>query len=566
MKDVAKQPRLLKRGSTYYLRVKVPNELRAIIGKTEVKESLKTGVHKEALELVRAASARVDAQFAAAAKKLRQPAPKRREISKHEIQQMAMLWLHKTEAEQVAAETAESVLSFEDREAAGIDLANELGALRALASGDDPDGILMVQPVIHQLMKENEIELEPTDPGYKLLFGFVRRAMMENVRRRQHRLEAGHDHKAFDDLFGSVFGDSARPTTSPAKSLTVDELIDRYRKDPARGGVSEGTWSKYNTVFRLMREELGRKTPIREITRDDFARIRDILNVVPANTTKKYPKKTFAEVAEMAKQKGLAPMSVTTAKGHLHSLSSIFNYAVKEELVEKNKAHGLTLSRAHERRKEERRLPFDTSQLQSIFSASMYSSGPGKKIIRDGRFWVPLLSLWTGMRLNECCQLALADIQSRDGTDVILVRETDDGGQRLKTKAATRTVPIHPELVRIGFLQYVEAQRKAKHKLLFPELPKSVRGYYSDLFSKWFGRFLKSAGAKKPLTSFHSFRHNFRDALREAHVDPSVAKVLGGWEDGGTDASYGVGYKASTLAAALEKIAYPDLDLRHLYI
>jgi integrase len=419
-----------------------------------------------------------------------------------------------------------------------------------------------------QLMQENELELEPTDAAYKLLFGFVRRAMTEQVMRRKYRFEVGYDQKAFDPLFASVHGEGVKPALGAGGTTTVDQLIDKYRSDPARAGVSRGTWDKYNTVFRLMREELGAKKPIAEITREDFGRLRDILNVVPANTTKKYPGKTFAAVAELAKKQGLKPMSPTTANNHLHSISSIFHYAVKEELVDKNRAHGMRIARVHERRKEERRMPFDTKQLNSIFSAALFSDAKGKDgsaLPRSGRFWVPLLSLWTGMRLNECCQLAVADVQNRDGTDFILVRETGDGEQRLKTKAATRTVPIHPELKRIGFLEFVAAQRKAQHKQLFPDLPKSVRGYYSDLFSKWFSRFLRSAGVKTQLTSFHSFRHNFRDALREAHVHPAVAKVLGGWEDTGTDATYGVGYKPATLAAELEKITYSGLDLSHLH-
>ena len=566
MKDVGKQPRLLKRGSTYYLRAKVPDELRPIIGKREIKESLKTSVYREAVELLRAASARVDAQFAAASKKLKGGAAKRREASKHELQQMAMLWLHAAETKELTGEATHQLPSIEEREATAVDLANELGALKALTTGDDPDGLIMVGEVMKQLMQENELDLQPTDAAYKLLFGFVRRAMTERVLRRKYRLEAGDDQKAFDALFAAVHGDGAKPSAT-SKTTTVDQLIERYRNDPARAGLAAGTWSKYETVFRLMREELGAAKAIADLTRDDFARMRDILNWLPANATKKFPGMRFADLAEKAKAEGLKPMSPTTANNHLHSISSVFHYAVKEELVDKNRAHGMRIARVHERRKEERRLPFDLKQLEKIFSASLYAGAKGKRtaLPSSGRFWVPLLSLWSGLRLNECCQLAVADVQNKDGTDFILVRETSDGEQRLKTKAATRTVPIHPELKRIGFLDFVETQRKAKHKQLFPDLPKSVRGYYSDLFSKWFSRFLRGAKVKTDLTSFHSFRHNFRDALREAHVHPSIAKVLGGWEDMGTDATYGIGYKPATLAAELKKISYPGLDLSHLY-
>ena len=115
---------------------------------------------------------------------------------------------------------------------------------------------------------------------------------------------------------------------------------------------------------------------------------------------------------------------------------------------------------------------------------------------------------------------------------------------------------VHPALQRLGFMEYVAAQRKAGRRQLFPELRQSRRGYYSDIYSKWFGKFLIRSGAKKPRTSFHSLRHCFRDAMRDAEISDSIAKALGGWEDDGTDAGYGSGYKASTLAKALGKIRY----------
>jgi hypothetical protein len=90
-------------------------------------------------------------------------------------------------------------------------------------------------------------------------------------------------------------------------------------------------------------------------------------------------------------------------------------------------------------------------------------------------------------------------------------------------------------------------------------------GYYSEPFSKWFGRFLVKSKAKAPRTSFHSFRHSYRYAPREAHMPRDVVLALGGWEaSAGEDDDYGSGLKASTLAQYIAKVAYPGLDLSHL--
>jgi integrase len=143
------------------------------------------------------------------------------------------------------------------------------------------------------------------------------------------------------------------------------------------------------------------------------------------------------------------------------------------------------------------REPFSLEQLRAIFSAPLYTgcqddeagyAVPGPNRPRRGRFWVPLLGLWTGMRLNECCQLLVDDIAVRDGTDVIIVCASEDDEKQVKTEAGVRVVPIHPELRRLGFLAHVAAMRAAGERRLFPELRRGVQGNFSDPFQKWFSR------------------------------------------------------------------------------
>jgi integrase len=109
--------------------------------------------------------------------------------------------------------------------------------------------------------------------------------------------------------------------------------------------------------------------------------------------------------------------------------------------------------------------------------------------------------------------------------------------------------------------------RKRDEKRVFPELRVSkATGYYSDNFSKWFSHFLAKIGANEPRTSFHSFRHSYRDALREADISIERVRALGGWSGGGaTEETYGSGLRPSTLAKEIAKVHYPKLNLSHLY-
>ncbi len=73
-------------------------------------------------------------------------------------------------------------------------------------------------------------------------------------------------------------------------------------------------------------------------------------------------------------------------------------------------------------------------------------------MVRRARFWVPLIGLHSGLRLNEICSLGVDDVAPRDGVDCLIVRPDAESGKLLKTRAAARVVPVHPELRRCGLL------------------------------------------------------------------------------------------------------------------
>jgi integrase len=162
-------------------------------------------------------------------------------------------------------------------------------------------------------------------------------------------------------------------------------------------------------------------------------------------------------------------------------------------------------------RKRDRRGPFTVEQLGKIFGPHSPIYG-GPEAERNGRFWVPLLSLWTGMHLNECCQLHVADVRYMKQVPVIVIEEGDDtDNKRVKTEAGERFVPVHPELEWIGFLEHWRAAERGGEVRLFPDLLISTDGYFSGPFSKWFRRYLKrpEVNAYSAKTPFHSLRHNY---------------------------------------------------------
>ncbi|PPQ36681.1 hypothetical protein CH337_07555 [Rhodoblastus acidophilus] len=360
--------------------------------------------------------------------------------------------------------------------------------------------------------------------------------------------------------------------------LTLKLVYERYIGDPA-AERSAKTMLAYNSTFNRLAELVGEDTPIESITRDVCRDVLDTLRFMPSNATKRYGKLSAREAAERAKAEGRRPMSATTVNGYLNKLSALFNWAENEGYIFKNPARGLRV--VDPVRKKDKRQPFTNEQLTRIFNAPLYKgcvddeagyAHPGKCKPRRGRFWVPLIGLFSGMRLNEICQLEIADVKKIDEVECfVITRETGSGAidKKLKTENAERFVPVHPTLIEIGILQYVNSRRASGRGKLFSDLSVASTGYYSDNFSKWFANFLEKAGAKAPRTSFHSFRHNFRDALREAKVRKDIAYALGGWANENSDCddtaeNYGRGFSVNILREAIAKVDYQGCSFRHL--
>jgi integrase len=184
---------------------------------------------------------------------------------------------------------------------------------------------------------------------------------------------------------------------------------------------------------------------------------------------------------------------------------------------------------------------------------------------------VPLIALFEGLHCNEACQLYTEDIKEANDIAFIAVRkEREDGTRcekRLKNQPATRNVPIHPMLLRLGFMDFVKRRRRdTASARLFPDLPLGKTGRYSNPFSKWFARFLRSIFEDKAGATFHSFRHHFRDALRARRVGLEAVEQLGGWKSKASqEREYGEGIPLKILREDIAKIKYPSLDLSHLY-
>lgn len=179
-------------------------------------------------------------------------------------------------------------------------------------------------------------------------------------------------------------------------------------------------------------------------------------------------------------------------------------------------------------------LKFDNADLKALFESGDYKQ---KLFKTPSEYWLMILALHTGARMNELCQLTVKDIGEHDGVKTISI--LDDGPKRLKTLASRRIVPIHSKLVELGFLEYTASIKDGR---IFPELKESpVRaGDFSRGPSRKFTDYRRRMGVGEEVLSpegkwegdnrkvFHSFRATLIDALRKAGVPKDRRTRLAG--------------------------------------
>jgi integrase len=364
----------------------------------------------------------------------------------------------------------------------------------------------------------------------------------------------------------------------PEAVLTLSEAYCRYIDDPTRSW-SASTREAYETSRKLATSVIGQSVPISAISRTHCRDLLDVLRFLPANASKLFPKLSPREASEHCRLRGgVRIISAANANSLMSNVSSFFNWAVNEELIRRNPARGLRLPDPVARR--DKRMPFTSGQLHAIFNAPLYTgcldgergySKPGDQRPSNARWWVPLIALHSGARLGEICQLDVADIRNIDDVCCIVVTDRSivgSGDKRLKTRASDRLIPVHARLIDCGLLHFVEEKRRAGETKLFNDIETGTTGSRPVAFSKWFTQFLRSCGAQQQRTSFHSFRHNFRDELRAARIDHDIAMLLGGWTTGtsrtAVSENYGSGHRVEALNEAMCKLTFKQVNIGHL--
>ena len=411
----------------------------------------------------------------------------------------------------------------------------------------------VVRPAVERRAKEAGLGLADDSPE-----------MVELLKQHMRAYIDAHRHcvavlSGEGDLGPTPWGAVEAPTDSSPRS--VSSVLAAYEQDK-EAGWSTSSKKNFAPVARLLRDVFSDRD-IATITRNEAKNVRTLLQSLPValGRQKALKELTIPDAVKKGRELGLPVIAAKTINAiYLTTITAVFNWAIAEQLTSSNPFKGLSVVDPVAAR--DRRDRFEVPQLNLIFKSGPWASPWADDGRRSGAFWVPLLCLFHGLRLAEAAGLRVEDVGQEAGVSVLHIRPYE--GRTLKTADARAMLPIHPELQRLGFVAFVDAQREAGAVLLFPDgVATKGREVGANLGAR-FSRHVRRLELKGTKLGMHSFRHNFEDALREAQLPIRTSLALARRTESGSSNVYGGGLSTKLKAEALAKVSYPGLDLSHL--
>ncbi|MEH6696883.1 MAG: site-specific integrase [Hyphomonas sp.] len=377
--------------------------------------------------------------------------------------------------------------------------------------------------------------------------------------------------RPFGPVNDSLYEAASRPEPDIDIGCQMSVLADHYLANYTKT-ENQKTLSQKRARLGVLLDSVGRDTVIMDVTAEMIIEVRDdVLPHLPKRPSGLTAGMAAPERANIALKQNLPRISAKTQGLHLSEWNTFFKSVPVKKLIVHNPCEGLFVKGARLKRKV--RTGFSADELNLIFSAPVFTgceghaqggwSRLGSQVIKNERYWVPLVSLFSGMTTAEICELRTSDFEKVNQIDVMKVQPDADLGRTVKNPSRIRDVPIHPALVDLGFLEYVRQQPNGP---IFPELHRSAENP-SSAFGKWFHAFRNSIGVDRdegPKVSFHSFRHTFREACRESDIPDYVAKRIGGWSAGDDQQSHYGTLDVLIMFEHLKKLHHRGLDLSHL--
>ncbi|MDP2846599.1 MAG: tyrosine-type recombinase/integrase [Humidesulfovibrio sp.] len=527
-------PHVFRRNGHHYLRIVVPAALRGLVGKRELRYSLRTGYHAEACRRGALVAASVKEFFQGAVMaelKAENLGALIEQFVRGRIDELATAYTNEMKNHIQAA------LSPSGAQPGGRtvkDIEEELNSLHASIAKEDTT--LFVKNAESFLKASGYTDFQATDEFANFCMAFI--AAEGNFMR--YTAAKIYKQDMIDTTLKNLTDFQKYIEVMNPNSYTPQR---QYNIQSHNTGLLQGKLSEvFEAYFDEQKKDIGNdyKAEIKSIFEHFVLIVGDVdTRNVTAHTATGY-KETLKKMprawGRKNEFKGLSleqiiksnskKVSQDTVNKHISLISSFFEYAVKHGYAHTNYFTGLKIKQKATRARKQRDM-WSEEQLALLFSADNYPLNDAPHM-----FWLPIIAITTGARLGEIAQLRCCDVRSENGITYLDINDED--GKRLKNQQSNRKVPLNDIIVNdLNFLNFVDMMRTDDKSQLFPEL----YGFKSDpesIASNHFSKFkMRKLGIENPKINFHSLRHNARNMVPSNIKDDNMLNDYFGWEGKG---------------------------------
>jgi len=344
-------------------------------------------------------------------------------------------------------------------------------------------------------------------------------------------------------LFAAADAMEANP--SDPETITLSGVVAAYKRKKSPENPNQ-----YEYPVKLF-EELHGALPIKEITKHHVREFRDAFERMPPASGGKFDGLTMQQIIQKADAENLPRLKYSTLDTRFRCVKAVFAFAVTEGYIDNDPAYKITIEKPKGSFVEEqqvKRRTFSPAEMVTLFDAAENRNWRD----RVENMWFLRLLTYTGARPEELAQLAAVDVVTIGGRKCLSLH--DAGANRVKNLASIRKVPIHPELVRLGFLDFAKAAGNRPY--LFTSLePDGKKRRYGRMRGR-LTLLIDGKVSDDPRLVPYSLRHGFKDAMRLAGAPEEVVEQIMGHKN--PEHRTGRGYGEAQVAVMTEWMAKAD--------
>lgn len=312
-----------------------------------------------------------------------------------------------------------------------------------------------------------------------------------------------------------------------------------------QGFVQTKSWSErlaannqrlFDTVLHFIGD-----VPVGSVTKADLKSMLSSVTQLPQRNKKKYKGLALDKLVEMdvPVEDRLSSKSV---KEHLKLCQGLFNtYLTKDlEVLDRSPTDGVSYE-------------IETIRYASLSDAEVMRLLQRSHEKPEWFQWFLLLAAYSGARRSELGRLQVDDFKQcpDTGRHYFVIRKG-------KTVAAKRQVPLHGELIRLGFLVWVAEQGG----LLFP-VAHTNGNRVTDMFTSIAEQKVNDMGERVVL---HSMRHTFITKARAAGIETALVQQVVGHEKSGAGLTdrYTHRFPLKAVLGVVDSVGYGEFSDRKI--